>query len=308
MHLISMWKTRNSSASTCNRAPRTGEWTTLRPSLQQTYKRQLKNPSLLYTPWVHLIVSFYSRDSVASNAYHAIGSDTGGFNSHITTTHVPLIAKDNLKVAQHWLQTCLSNHPNCHAFHHSTVTDIRQRPTRVLEVTLNTVRLRCNMARQSFDYLALSHMWGKVEQLKLTTSILKSFQADVPFNHLSPIYKEAVRVTRALGYRYLWIDSLCIVQDSAEDWEYEASRMAIVYGNAVCNLAYLFPSDSQVHQREDPRLLNPCILRPGNGGKDKTVYIQHSLALWRVGVPKSGTGNPMDHVIQSKWPLFRRAW
>jgi hypothetical protein len=212
-------------------------------------------------------------------------------------------------VAQQWLQACLSNHSNCHAFHRSTVTDIRQRPTRVLEVTPTSVRLQCNMASQSFDYLVLSHMWGKVDQLKLTTSTLNSFQIDVPSNYLSLIYKEAVRVTRAMGYRYLWIDSLCIVQDSTEDWEYEASRMAIVYGNAICNLAYLYPSDfdvSQVQQREDPRSWTPCILRLGQGGGDKTVYIEHNFDIWRSRLPSS---NPvMRHVLQSKWPLFKRAW
>ena len=50
--------------------------------------------------------------------------------------------------------------------------------------------------------------------------------------------------TRNLGYRYLWIDSLCIVQDDQEDWDREATLMYNVYTNAECNLAAAASRDS----------------------------------------------------------------
>jgi hypothetical protein len=118
-------------------------------------------------------------------------------------------------------------------------------PTRVLEVSATTIRLRCGMAKSSFEYLALSHMWGEnhSQQLRLLEANLLAFETEIPMHKLasSATFLEAIRMTRILGYRYIWIDSLCIIQDSSSDWEYEAARMAIVYGNAVCNIACLFP-------------------------------------------------------------------
>lgn len=88
-------------------------------------------------------------------------------------------------------------------------------------------------------------MWGTdhSQQLQLLKGNLVEFQREVPLEkfNASSTFKEAVRVTLALGHHFLWIDSLCIVQDSTEDWKYEAGRMATVYGNATCNLAFLFP-------------------------------------------------------------------
>jgi hypothetical protein len=40
---------------------------------------------------------------------------------------------------------------------------------------------------------------------------------------------DATIITRELGYRYLWIDSLCIVQDFLEDWEAESQNMGNIY-------------------------------------------------------------------------------
>jgi hypothetical protein len=55
-------------------------------------------------------------------------------------------------------------------------------------------------------------------------------------SELPRTFRDAVEVTRGLGYEYIWIDSLCIVQDDPKDWKEEAPRMALVYGIAVCSI------------------------------------------------------------------------
>jgi hypothetical protein len=47
------------------------------------------------------------------------------------------------------------------------------------------------------------------------------------------LFQDAISVTRALGIRYLWIDALCILQDSVKDWEQESANMAAVYTNSM---------------------------------------------------------------------------
>ncbi len=143
-------------------------------------------------------------------------------------------------------------------------------------------------------------MWGKKHTpLKLLRSNLEDFKKEIPWSKLmaTVTFREAVRITNSLGYRYLWIDSLCIVQDSSDlDWQQEAPRMAIVYGNAVCNISYLFPSDNSAEpeERGDPRALNSCIVRPMTA-TSPGVYIEH---------PR----NDRYWLNQHNWPLFQRAW
>ncbi|KAH5487174.1 hypothetical protein HBI52_239710 [Parastagonospora nodorum] len=66
----------------------------------------------------------------------------------------------------------------------------------------------------------------------------------ISFYDLSLTFKDAVKLTIDLGERYLWIDSLCIVQDDPDDWLHEAGKMSAVYGNAVFTLSALSSSDS----------------------------------------------------------------
>lgn len=59
----------------------------------------------------------------------------------------------------------------------------------------------------------------------------------VPTLSLPKTFQDAITVTRKLGFQYLWIDSLCILQDDLEDWEIEASKMASIYENAIVTIA-----------------------------------------------------------------------
>ena len=85
--------------------------------------------------------------------------------------------------------------------------------------------------------MALSHCWGKSRHTKTTTDTLELYRSAIPFASLSQTFKDAVLVTRKLGVRYLWIDSLCIVQDSKSDWEAEAAQMGSIYLNSLLTIA-----------------------------------------------------------------------
>jgi hypothetical protein len=87
------------------------------------------------------------------------------------------------------------------------------------------------------QYASLSHCWGKLKIITLTTSNLAGFQHEIPLKELPKTFQEAIYVTRYLGLQYIWIDSLCILQDSSEDWAKESVQMADVYGAAEINIA-----------------------------------------------------------------------
>jgi hypothetical protein len=95
-------------------------------------------------------------------------------------------------------------------------------------------------------YLSLSHCWGSALFLKLTLQNIESLKVDFSPSILPKTFRDAIVITQKLGVKYLWIDSLCIIQDSMEDWRGEAATMGKVYQNALCNIAATGASDSSV--------------------------------------------------------------
>jgi hypothetical protein len=133
-----------------------------------------------------------------------------------------------MEMLKSWDSYCRSNH-SC-----SLRSDLRQLPTRVIDVGLpdgsHGPRLCIPRGRKG-AYLTLSHCWGGQLMTKLLSSNVCAYEKAIEERTLPPTFRDAISVTRKLGFRYLWIDALCIIQDSDEDWEREVSKMASVYRN-----------------------------------------------------------------------------
>ena len=109
-------------------------------------------------------------------------------------------------------------------------------------------------------YIALSHCWGdpKLMMAKLTAHTIRTYQIGIPITQLPRTFRDAVDVTRKLSVRYLWIDSLCIIQEDPEndsdddkklswqDWTQEAGKMCAVYQNSHVTLAAASASGSNI--------------------------------------------------------------
>lgn len=126
---------------------------------------------------------------------------------------------------------------NCHTKCKNDSTNNSALPTRVLYIDpldLDTVRLE--QPDESFErgqrYAALSHCWGSSQPFITTTETLEERKQGIHINALPQSYQDAIAVTRALGLQYIWIDSLCIVQNDIQDWQHEAAKMASVYRDA----------------------------------------------------------------------------
>ena len=92
--------------------------------------------------------------------------------------------------------------------------------------------------RDFLEYWTLSHRW--VERVvKLLLSNEQFFRRGIALGELSPTLRDAVTLVHKLGCRYIWIDSLCIIQDpnAKEYWEREAPTMKDIYGNSCCNIS-----------------------------------------------------------------------
>lgn len=150
--------------------------------------------------------------------------DVGVFRPIGDTLHNPLGQYN----ARKWLRDCVQNHDSCRR-----MSDVM--PTRLLELmpTGTSIKLRVlESDGLSVDYAALSHCWGTAGTLKTTTENIQSMRNDIPVSNLPKTFQDAVRLCQELEIKYLWIDSLCIIQHDAAEWRREAGRMATVYGNA----------------------------------------------------------------------------
>ncbi|KAL5405703.1 hypothetical protein PMIN03_008279 [Paraphaeosphaeria minitans] len=138
-----------------------------------------------------------------------------------------------------WYQNCLNNHPKC-----QTISDATYQPTRLLDIGksyFEPVRLVTFSTEdaQIFSpvYATLSHCWGTSQPLRLLSSNLSQFQEGIARESIPRVFTEAIEVCWHLRIQYLWIDSLCILQDSVEDWSRESQRMGLIYSRALINIS-----------------------------------------------------------------------
>jgi hypothetical protein len=144
-----------------------------------------------------------------------------------------------------WLHRCDKSH-KCRPAMEAAV------PSRLLAVgpaKTDTVRLRCFNKSETLQYVALSHCWGilteaEKRQFCTTDENIKARKNGFDVSELPKTFRDAVRVAQNLGIRYLWIDSLCIIQGNQKDWEFEAVRMQDVYAGAYCTIAATSAVDS----------------------------------------------------------------
>lgn len=201
----------------------------------------------------------------------------------------------NLALAHQWLNHCNANHSICTQLGKSSPLWY---PTRLLEVEPSgTIRLRItSIDPPDGSYLSLSHCWGSALFFKLTTQNMESFKAGFPHSVLPKTFRDAIHITQKLGMKMLWIDALCIIQNSVDDWRREAATMGKVYQNALCNIAATGASDSSegCFWDRNPLLAQACKIN----------------LTWEL--PLKGSYHGLDRSLWSKnigeAPLNRRGW
>jgi hypothetical protein len=123
-------------------------------------------------------------------------------------------------------------------------------PTRLIDVGLGEKTDTVNLVDDIHGtgrYVALSHCWGTGNHILQTTR--ENYQQrleGILEQDLPKTFLDAVQITRGLGIQYLWIDSLCVVQDDLVDWESEAAKMANVYSGAWLTISATQASDSNL--------------------------------------------------------------
>lgn len=171
-----------------------------------------------------------------------------------------------LNKAYFWYESCLYSHDSCKRLPMSSPGWL---PSRVLDIGVDghsewklRITLKDIVQSPSPPYMTLSYRWGSVTDILLLSSTLDDFRCGNPIEDLPQTFKDFVKVAWRFGIRYIWIDCLCIIQDSHNDWVTEAATMRYVYANSACNIAAsaaLCPQDGLFCTR-DPQDIRPGII------------------------------------------------
>lgn len=156
---------------------------------------------------------------------------------------------------------------------------------------------------ESSRYITLSHCWGNIAEIqdlvcRLMVSRIHEFKEGISLHRLPKTFIDAIAVARSLGIRYIWIDSLCIVQDSKEDWQRNAAVMWKVYASSYLTLAATASRNSTegLFRTRVAATLSPGIVEVSEGHPQLTSgrYRCYDDEEWLAGVDDA--------------PLNKRAW
>ncbi|KAF8858193.1 HET-domain-containing protein [Acephala macrosclerotiorum] len=144
------------------------------------------------------------------------------------------------------LYQCTTSHPLC-----SALQNVHWFPDRLLRLNESSTGGECDLQlietalhRPTSRYITLSHCWGGTVHLSTTKSNLNRHCKGIPFTKLPQTFKDCVAVAHKLGVQYVWIDSLCIIQDQRSDWAHNSQMMDKVYENALFTVTAVSSPDS----------------------------------------------------------------
>lgn len=209
----------------------------------------------------------------------------------------------SINQAKSWINDCLHNHPECPL---PTSTPL---PKRVLKASpdAKSLSLYTPSKGQNAPYTALSYCWGEAQSFTTTLSTLSLVTAGFQTSELPQTLQDAVALTGKLGLEYLWIDSLCIIQDSPEDKADEIPKMAAYYKNAHATICAggASSSDGFLHASHE------CEKHPDLGLPKNLLRMPYICPVdsssEEVGVGMVYFCEDIPHLLSWE-PVSRRSW
>ena len=182
------------------------------------------------------------------------------------------------KLLERWIDDC--------NIHHDCITDYdRFLPTRLIRIDRTQTPPSYNVVLReecppNSKYVALSYIWGDQpvgKTFRLLSSNIDQLRSPNSIELLPRTFQDAIRVTERLQVEYLWIDRLCIIQDSEADWRSEAGNMHNVYKNSVLTVSALssLNDSSGLFFERNAEQIAPTVVRLQATNTDQLVPFRH---------------------------------
>jgi len=210
------------------------------------------------------------------------------------------------EIAKQWLEDCSFNHMKCSA---NEGAGPIPKPTYLLDVTVKGpkgapgIKLVDGEFLDPFtEYVTLSHCWGisrdpNIKRIRLHKRTLAPLRQGVACSSLPRTFAEAALATAKMGYRYLWIDALCIMHDSEKAVLDQVANMHRIYSEATLNLSATGATDDSAGLFYNRNVL---ALQP------VTVEVADSLGI-ASGTYKILRNTVWEDLIDTS-PIAQRAW
>ena len=189
-----------------------------------------------------------------------------------------------------WMNECSKKHSSCKQY----ASKARIMPKRLLRVNGSNMCLISPSV--SVPFAALSYCWGSTQQSTTTNDNIAERFNNINHSDLQQTLKDAVLITRMLGLQYIWIDSLCIIQDNQDDWATEAGTMADIFAGAHIVLAATRAkdvSDGFLNPRTAPITIKSAAAGKGSFSFQARRIHHHSY---------------FNAMLLDDLPLFKRGW
>ncbi|KXH25235.1 hypothetical protein CSIM01_04179 [Colletotrichum simmondsii] len=204
--------------------------------------RSSMKDSKVLPPWIDILDGSLSSGKVVITIYpyakHAASDEVSGDPTANFVYRRPLQrdvkTQKVFSAAVRLYNKCRQDHRRCRYGRDALL------PTRVIDVgTVEspTLKLFINDAEQEGMYVALSYCWGGEQPGNLVRTTLGRMTEGIRMEELEQTVRDAVVATQKLGFRYLWVDAYCIIQDCAQDKAKEIDDMALIYKNAAVMIA-----------------------------------------------------------------------
>lgn len=234
---------------------------------------------------------------------------------HNSITRNPLSARTVTNVRE-WLKHCEDEQDGYHKI--CSLSERAYVPTRLIKISglpdQLQLRIVCGDDMGEHDmsrYVALSYCWGGDQTNKLTQENHDLYRKNIAWKTLPRTIQNAAKTAQALGFQYIWIDSMCIVQDSKEDKEVEISQMTKVYAHAtltVINKRSDKVTEGFLHPRTLPSGTSSIQYRTENG-RIQRLTISFEDAFYREECSAINTrGWALQEYLLSRRRLVIGTW
>lgn len=224
----------------------------------------------------------------------------------IASTATSTSSNECFEIAKQWLEDCSFNHMKCSATEGASAIP---KPTYLLDVTVKGpkgapgIKLVDGQFLDPFtEYVTLSHCWGisrdpNMKRIRLHKKTLQALRQGVANSSLPKTFSDAAVATTRLGYKYLWIDALCIMHDNEKLVLEEIRNLHQTYGEATLNLAATGATDDSagLFFNRNVLALQPAIVEVADGfGIGSGCYKILRSSVW-------------DDLVDCS-PLAQRSW
>ncbi|RDL41475.1 uncharacterized protein BP5553_01454 [Venustampulla echinocandica] len=193
----------------------------------------LEQNDMKWTECLYTTIQVYTIDpALCSRAQNAISRIHNGQTSQSKILGGQVVPEEgvNFDLIKSWLSRCEKHHgQRCAPERNDALRNIRLIDVDMRQVVSYPDNGYCS-------YLALSYMWGNTTQ--------PSYNLGADIGQVPPTIEDAITVTKRLGERFLWVDSICINQTSGSHKQSQINIMSSIYGGARTTLVALSRSDA----------------------------------------------------------------